>query len=208
MRYLLFSFFVVTGCASEYKALQPIEPTANCIVKIRPTQLETAWYNASIDVVGKHISGLMLIKNMPDSSVRVVFTNEAGIKFLDFEFGAKDNFNVHYIMKQLNKKPVIHTLRKDFELMLFKPFQYLPEGAFFFEDKVYYAFPQKSETAYFITSKDCASLQYVELGSKRKKKVTAFFYGSKSSQPDSISLVHHTFDMHIKLRKLKKENVD
>ena len=38
------------------------------------------------NVVGNHLSGLLLIKKMPDSSTRMVFSNEMGLGFFDFEF--------------------------------------------------------------------------------------------------------------------------
>src|SRR6188768_3523231 len=96
MRYLLFSFFavLVVGCASDYSYLKIVSTDSTCADKIKPTYLSTAWYTAAVDVYDTHISGLLLIKNMPDSSIRVVFTNEAGVTFFDFGFLADDKFKV------------------------------------------------------------------------------------------------------------------
>jgi hypothetical protein len=202
---LLFSTLMGSGCVSEYKSLQPIVIDRSCIEKLRPRGIDTSWYDASIDVVGKHISGLLLIKNMPDSSTRIVFTNEAGVKFLDFEFAKDHTFTVHHIIRQMNKKPVIRLLQKDFSLMLGIPFQTASWQAWQNNGDVYYGVRQKKETHYFITGQDCASLHRIETGSLRKRKVSLIMSGSDVNKPDSMDLQHHTFAMHINLRKLAKD---
>jgi hypothetical protein len=204
-KYLLFSIVAGSGCSSEYKAFHPISTDQSCIEKLKPRGLRTSWYNSSIDVVGKHISGLLLIKHMPDSSTRIVFTNEAGVKFLDFEFADDNKFKVHHILKQMDKKPVIRLLQKDFSLMLGIPFRHASWQAWQNENEVYYGVREKKETHYFITGQDCASLHRIESGSRKKRKVSLVLFGSDLKRPDSINLQHHTFAMHIALRKLAKD---
>jgi hypothetical protein len=206
MRYLLFSAACITCfcCSSDYRYMRAIQGNPNCITKLSPHQLNTSWYHAGVDVVGNHISGLLLIKNMPDSSIRVVFTSEAGVTFFDFGF-ADGNFKVHNIIGQLNKKPVIQTLRKDFELVLGLPFKGASFQSWTMNDEVFYGVKQKKETAYFITTKDCASLRRLELGSSRKRKVTVLISGQSYPSPEKIELTHHTFNMKINLSRFEKE---
>src|SRR5688572_22938939 len=191
MRYLLCSLLVISGCASDYKSLRAVPVDQSCLARLKPAGITTSWYDASIDVVGKHLSGLLLIKEMPDRSTRIVFTNEAGIKFLDFEFPEKNGFKVHHILKQMDKKPVIRLLQNDFSLLLGIPFRVNDWKSWKKENEIFFGASQKNETAYFITDKDCASLQRVELGSKRKRKVSLTFFGKDRQQPDSIHLQHH-----------------
>src|SRR5215471_538454 len=108
---LISYMLVFTACSSTYKHLQKTQEGVNCIQKFKP-DFTNALYYAEVNVVGKHLSGLLLIKLMPDSSTRMVFSNEAGFKFFDFEFAKDGNFKVFYIIDQMNKKPVITTLRK------------------------------------------------------------------------------------------------
>jgi hypothetical protein len=204
IRLLLSSLLLCCACGSEYRSLKPVEADPRCIAKLKPAGLQTSWYNAGIDVVGKHISGLLLLKNMPDKSMRIVFTNEAGITFLDFEFSGDHRFTVHHILKQLDKKVVINLLRKDFELLLGIPFQTNDFRAWSSDREVFYGAPEKKETDYFITDMDCASLHRLETGSKRKKKVTLMLYGTDLSRPDSVNLQHHTFAMRIRLKKIDR----
>src|SRR5690349_19629722 len=111
MRCLLFSICVLlAGCASEYKTLKQVPLDQACLSKIQPAKIQTQWFDASIDVVGKHISGLLLVKTLDDNTRRVVFTNEAGVTFLHFGWDAENKFKVHQIISQLGKKVVIDLL--------------------------------------------------------------------------------------------------
>ena len=207
MKYLRFSILMsvlACSCSSEYKTLQPVKPNPDCIERIKPQGVVTSWYDAAVTVAGKHISGLLLVKEMPDQTKRVVFTNEAGVTFFDFEFGTTGAFQVKQIIRQLNKKPVVAVLRKDFELMLGLAFQNGDYQSWVDKDEIFYGVPQKKETAYFITDRDCASLRRIELGTKRKRKVTVGLYGGDIREPDSVQVKHHTFNMLINLKKLER----
>src|SRR6187200_1732055 len=108
IRYLLFCslllFFI--GCSPAYMHMQTTTGDISDLAKFKPA-FNVALYKTEVDVVGNHLSGLLLIKKMPDSSTRMVFSNEMGLKFFDFEFTTDGNFKVYFIMKKMNKKPVI-----------------------------------------------------------------------------------------------------
>lgn len=208
MRYLIYSIMVLSiGCASDYRGLH-MSPIADddCQQKIAPSVISTGWYNASVDVVGKHFSGLLLFKTMPDSSERVVFMNEVGVTFFDFGFSKHDGFTVYSIIHKMDKKPVVQTLRKDFALIMGLPFRDGEPVRYELNSEVYYAAKEKKETAYFITTKDCASLQRLEWASTRKRKVSVEFPGTGYPTPDTIVLTHHTFPMKIKLTRINKND--
>ena len=195
----------VSGCASDYKMLQTAPLDRDCLNKIKPEEFQTNWYNASIDIIGKHISGLVLVKNMEDGSSRVVFTNEAGVTFFDFGFSNKGTFTVHHVIHQLDKKPVLHTLQKDFELILGLSFRSGEISMAQDSLEFFYGVSQKKETAYFITPKDCASLRRLEWRSGRKKMVSVEVIGEGYPSPRSLRLKHHTFNLEILLNRIPKE---
>jgi len=206
MRCLLFSSSILLlSCTSDYRTLTAIPVDSNCVSKMAPRPLPTSWYHASVEVVGNHISGLLLIKNMPDSAIRVVFTNEAGVTFFDFGFSRDRTFTVHSIIKKLNKKPVVQTLRKDFELILALPFVKASYQSWRAGEEIFFGVNQKKQTAYFIISKDCSSLHRLEWGSARKRKVTVLLAGSGYPSPEKLEIIHHTFDMTISLTRFQKE---
>lgn len=193
------------SCASDYKMLEATSIDEACFDKLAPRQFETSWFHASVDVVGRHLSGLLLIKSMPDSSYRVVFTNEAGVTFFDFGFSKTGEFTVHNVIRQMDKRPVIHTLRDDFALILGLPFRVTTHQRWLNGEEVYYGVTQKNKIAYFITSKDCASLQRLEWGSARKQTVVVQISNDGYPAPEQIELVHKTFNMQIKLTRFQKE---
>jgi hypothetical protein len=204
--FLLFSIsWLCSGCSSDYRYKQSVETRPDCIAKLAPVQFETSWYHASVDVVGNHISGLLLIKRMPDSSYRIVFTNEAGVTFFDFGFTREGTFAVYHVIHKLDKGPVIHTLQQDFELILGLPFRNASYKTWIMNDEVFYGTRQKNGTSYFITTKDCASLRRLELGSARKRKITLEVTGQGYPRPEKIELRHYVFDMRIKLTRFDKE---
>jgi len=203
--FLLSSSILLLNCASDYRNLKAVQVDVDCITKIAPRPIHTSWYHARVDVAGNHISGLLLIKNMPDSSKRVVFTNEAGVTFFDFGFSSDGSFVIHAIVKKLNRKPVVKTLRKDFELILALPFRKGTYQTWTDGEEVFFGVKEKNETAYFIISKDCSSLHRLEWGDARKRKVTVQLIGSGYPAPEKFELIHHTFDMRISLTRFQKE---
>jgi hypothetical protein len=206
MRFLLLSSLVVAGllvgCKSEYADLKPVQADVTCVRKFKPF-FQANWYNASVDVIGKHISGLLLFKAMPDSSLRVVFTNEMGITLFDFGFSANGKFKVYQVIKQLDKNVVINLLRKDFELIMMREAGRPDLKSFTRNGEIFIARTGKSETDYFITDKDCASLLRIEKASKKKLKTMVTRIGGEQI-PDSVFLKHYTFNMTIALKKLKR----
>ncbi len=190
---------LMMGCNS-YQHLQKIRLSDQCLQKFKPA-ITRALYRTSVDVIGKHISGMLLIKTMPDSSTRVVFSNAMGFSFFDFGFSKGNEFKVYQIISQMDKKALIKTLRKDFELVLFRNMQEknrftLTDSAF-----IYYGFPQEKGVNYYITDKNCAGLVKMERSSKRKPVVEAVMTFNDESVPDSISIRHLNFNFSITLKK-------
>ena len=197
---------LLLSCTSAYRSLKPAQVDVACTGKMIPSSITTSWYQASIDVANKHLSGLVLIKNMPDSSQRVVFTSEAGVTFFDFGFKRPEKFTVHSIIKKLDRKPLIKTLRKDFELMLGKPFARGGLQSWKTQNENFFGVTQNKETAYFITNKDCSSLRRLELGTKRKRKVSIQIIGAGYPLPDTLDITHYIFPLKIRLTRFQKND--
>ena len=206
IRYLLLSswLLVLFGCSPVYQKMQAVNGTAVALQKFKPA-FTVALYNTKVDVVGNHLSGLLLIKKMPDSSTRMVFSNEMGFKFFDFEFTPDGNFKVHSVIKQMNKKPVLKTLRNDFELILMER---LDSAAVSIRRSnnglLYYVFPQTKGYNYYITDSTSNSLVRMERASKRKTVVEAAMENYINGIPDTISVVHKKFSFTIGLKRIER----
>lgn len=127
MRYFLFVSILVYGLAAcsprPYRDLQKQEHQVVNARELKPV-FEKTLYRGVIDgkkwIKKYHFSGLLYIRNFPDSTTRVVFQNEMGATFFDFGWDANDSFTVFRVLPQMDKKPLIRLLRKDFELLLVK----------------------------------------------------------------------------------------
>ncbi|MFT3932028.1 MAG: hypothetical protein QM726_00315 [Chitinophagaceae bacterium] len=194
--------FFFAACTNVYKG-QKTTADPSCLLQFKPV-FTKALYNTKVDVVGKHLSGLLLIKVMPDSSTRLVFSNEMGFKYFDFEFSSAGVFKVYYVLPQMDKKAVLTTLRKDFELVLMQHLD-MPQSFLLKKDGLfYYGFPQEKGNNYYITDSACKQLVKMERASKRKPVVTAIMENYEDGMPDSVGISHHKFNFTIGLKKLKQ----
>jgi hypothetical protein len=194
--------FFLPACHSVYRGMKKTKADPACLLQFKPG-FTKALYNTKVDVVGKHLSGLLLVKAMPDSSTRLVFSNEMGFKYFDFEFSAAGIFKVYYILPQMDKVAVLTTLRKDFELVLM---QHLDMAKAFVLEKdglFYYGFPQDKGNNYYITDSSC-QLVRLERASARKPVVTVLMQHYSGGMPDTIGISHQNFNFTIGLKKLKQ----
>ncbi len=149
------------------------------------------------------MSGLLLIKYMPDSSTRIVFSNEMGLSFFDFGFLPDNGFKVYQVVPKMNKKALIKTLRKDFELVLFRNMDSSKNYALADSNLVYHGYPQTKGVNYYVTNTRCSQLVKMQRASNKKPVMEAFIYkSSPGNSPDSISIRHLNFNFSISLKKI------
>ena len=197
----LFIFFA-SACRSPYASLtEAPDISPACVQKFRPS-FSSFLYKTGVAVAGKTLSGLLIFKTMPDSSRRVVFTSETGPTLFDFGF-ARDTFLVHYCYKKLNRKAVIRTLRKDFELLLMENTGQ-PEGRVLRDSaRLFFPYLSGKETNYYITDTLCRQLLRVEKAGRRKKKVTIEMSPFEGGMPENVKIEHRNFTFAIRLKALQ-----
>jgi len=189
------------ACSPAYRQMQPAISEKSVLQKFKPI-FGRALYRTNVDVVGNHLSGLLLIKKMPDSSLRLVFANEMGFTFFDFEFAENGNFKVHSVMKQMNKKPVLKTLQKDFELVLMQKLGDTAMDIRKNNGRIYYIFQQTKGYNYYITDSIGNTLIQMERASKTKAIVEAIMKDYTDGIPDTIGITHKTFNFTIGLKRI------
>lgn len=206
MRNLLLNSLVgllLLGCS---KAAAPVHfqkalPDAKiCIADLKP-KFTSVLYNTKVDVVGKHLSGLLLFKQMPDSTTRVVFSSEMGVNFFDFEYSAK-GFKVISCMQQLNKKLVIRQLKKDIGLLFMYNCNLAEVQTFSTEEELNFTFVNGNEETYYISDLQCSNIKRIENVVDNHKKVIINMYGNKGLMPDSVMLAHQNFEFTISLKQI------
>ncbi|MBK6378874.1 MAG: hypothetical protein IPF72_03690 [Chitinophagaceae bacterium] len=193
----------VVSCSPSYQQMQSATADVNVLQKFKPA-FTVALYNTTVDVMSNHLSGLLLIKKMPDSSTRVVFSNEMGLGFFDFEFAPDGSFKVYSIMKKLNKKSVIKTLQHDFDLLLMNNLDNTKAVVKTNEGLTYFIFPQSKGFNYYITNQSGDELVRMERASNKKIIVEAVMKNYINGIPDTIGISHKTFEFNIGLKRIER----
>ncbi len=191
------------GCSPLHKQMQSANADVQLVQKFKPA-FGVGLYSTTVDVSGNHLSGLLLVKKMPDSSTRMVFSSEMGLGFFDFEFGADGNFKVYSIIKKMNRKAVIKTLRHDFELVLMNRLDHSNASVRSREGQLYFIFPQEKGYNYYITNESGTELLRMERASNKKVIVEAVMKNYRNGIPDTIGISHKTFEFNIGLKRLER----
>lgn len=203
--YLILSscLLLMLGCSPAHRQMQSASADIASLQKFKPA-FTVALYNTTVDVMGYHLSGLLLIKKMPDSSTRMVFSNEMGFSFFDFEFASDGKFKVYSIIKKMKKRSVIKTLQHDFELILMNNLDH--SKAFVKTDKglTYFIFPQFKGFNYYITNQTGDELVRLERASNKKPIVEAVMKNYINGVPDTIGISHKTFEFNMGLKRIER----
>ena len=180
--------------------MQALPADGTPLQKFKPV-FRVALYNTKVDVVGNHLSGLLLIKKMPDNSTRLVFSNEMGFTFFDFEFTPSGKFKVYSIIDKMNKRAVIKTLRKDFELVLMNNLNQ-PSTIRKSNGLLYYVYPMSRGFNYYITDSSNRELVRLERASRTKTVVEVIMKNYIHGIPDTIGITHKNFAFTIGLKRI------
>lgn len=206
MRYLVLNSLLVIcllcSCTSTYRSLQRTEGDAACIRQFQPAFTNTL-YSTQVNVLKHHLSGLLFFKQMEDSSLRVVFANEMGFKFFDFEFDKHGVFTKHYLLPKMDKPAIVKTLQQDFELVLLRPDL---REAYVARDNAhrYTVVPTEKGNNYYITDPGCTALVRIEKSSRRKPVVQVWMQHYRDHVPDTIRIQHTGFNFNISLQRVEK----
>ena len=181
--------------------MQVAPGNVNELNRFKPA-FSVALYNTRVDVSGNHLSGLLIIKKMPDSSTRMVFSTEMGLTIFDFEFAYNGNFKVYSIIKKMNRKSVIKTLRHDFELILMNRLGSQTVSIRTENGLKYFIFPQAKGYKYYITNLAVDELVNMGRASNKQIVVEAIMKNYIMGVPDTIGLSHKKFEFNIGLKRL------
>jgi len=159
--------------------------------------------NTRIDLIEKHLTGMMIIKPFGGDAYRVVFITEVGLKIFDMEFIPGEKVKLHYVMDVINRNAFIKTLAHDMRLLLMT----LPEGkktvlhdrdtgdpVIKFRDhgrRNYYHFPAGTGRASEAIQTGCML-----------KKARVEFYGSPVSGIDSVKITHYNINLRMQMFRI------
>lgn len=208
-KYLLICFILSTillySCAGgKYNTQQSNNMASYSLPKIElDKQMYACQVAGSYGVKKYSFSGILFIKQMEDSSTRVVFQNEMGFNFFDFEWDKNQQFKVVSIQEQMNKDALIKTLQKDFEVMLhFQPKQTTIDVQ---TNKIWGQLT-KGKVVHELNSKATRRSSYIL--SDQNKKIVSMIASEPyaiDSLPKAMEIIHHTGNFKIKIQQLITE---
>lgn len=221
MRYFLFVSILSLFSACKVREYQKAEKASE-MVQNRFSNRSAAYqpvfdkilYNCVVE--GKtpwgkryHLSGLLFIKQLEEGK-RVVFQNQMGITYFDFGWDKEGNFSVHNIIPQMNKAPLIKTLKKDFELLLFYNLPEESNGVYSlpkYPEDYYLRFDLSKGFVYYVYDKE-QQLHRIENADEHKKVTTMKTSPTKTGiLPDTIQINHLKANFTIQLQQLNTNNL-
>ncbi|MEO9891957.1 hypothetical protein [Aurantibacter sp.] len=134
---------------------------------------------------------------MANQHHRIVFTTEMGNKLFDFEFLNK-NFKINHILPEMNKKPLINTLKHDFFALIEQkptPVQYYSD-----EKSTMIKSELLNKDFYYIAKNK--QLYKIARTNKGKEKVTFLYSGISDNIASQINIQHSNINLNIHLKKL------
>ncbi len=153
-------------------------------------------YKCQMDIYSNHVSGILIIKKLNESTHRVALTSDFGNKLIDFEVSDTD-FKLHYVLTDLDKKMVINFLKNDFQQLLKR--QYPVNESFENDHSKIYLSKADPKSYYLFFNKENNLLKQIIYTKNNKEKIDFTFDAKKPIFADSLSLQHKDFKINIKL---------
>lgn len=199
LRNLAYSLiFILFSSCKTYRLtdVKPIPSSEKTVENLYFSSSEDYVYKCQMDIYKNHVSGILIIKKISETTHRVVLTSDFGNKLIDFEI-SEDDFKLNYVLPDLDKKIVINFLRNDFQQLLKQKYP-VTESFENENSKVYLSKMDKKEYYLFFNKKNNLLKQIVYTKNK-KEKIDFTFDAKKHIFADSLNLQHKDFKINIKL---------
>lgn len=192
---LVFLLFVSckTYKLADAKSVSNVEKT---VENLYFSSSEDYVYKCQMDIYKNHVSGILILKKINETTHRVVLTSDFGNKLIDFEI-SDDDFKLNYVLPDLDKKIVINFLKNDFQQLLKR--EYPVTESFENENSKIYLSKVDKKIYYLFFNKENGLLKQIIYTKNNKEKIDFTFDAKKHIFADSIDLQHKDFKINIKL---------
>lgn len=190
---LLLSVSCKTYQLSDVKSVSTTEKT---VENLYFSSSEDYVYKCQMDIYKNHVSGILIIKKLNETTHRVALTSDFGNKLIDFEVSEND-FKLNYVLPDLDKKIVINFLKNDFQQLLKR--QYPVSETFENDNAKIYLSKIDNKAYYLFFNKENNLLKEVIYTKNNKEKIDFTFEAKKHIFADSLNLKHKDFKINIKL---------
>ncbi|PWN66984.1 hypothetical protein C1631_019925 [Chryseobacterium phosphatilyticum] len=194
--YSLVLILVVSCKSYQLTDVKPVTTSEKVVENLYFSSMEDYVYKCQMDIYSNHVSGILIIKKLNETTHRVVLTSDFGNKLIDFEISDHD-FKLNYVLPDLDKKIVINFLKNDFRQLLKR--QYPVSESFENENMNIYLSKTEHKSYYLFFNKDNKLLKQIIYTKNNKEKIDFGFDAKKHIFADSLNLQHKDFKINIKL---------
>lgn len=156
-------------------------------------------YKANMEIYGRNLGGIVVIKKINEDTHRVVFATDFGNKLLDFEISS-DSFKVNFFVDGMDNKRFLKALEDDFRMLL-QPV-YAIDKTFVGKNEIIYGSEQNGGNIYLFENKEDKFLYKMIFARKSKEKITFEFQNKKDTFVEHIGIIHHNMPFTIQLIKI------
>ncbi|WP_294285927.1 hypothetical protein [uncultured Chryseobacterium sp.] len=199
LRNLAYSLiFILFASCKTYKITdaKPVLNTEKTVENLYFSSKEDYVYKCQMDIYKNHVSGILILKKINQTTHRVVLTSDFGNKLIDFEISETD-FKLNYVLPDMDKKIVINFLKNDFRELLRQ--QYPVKETFENGNSKIYLSEIDQKSYYLFFNKENKLLQQIVYTKNNKEKIDFTFEAKKHIFADSLNLQHKDFKINIKL---------
>jgi hypothetical protein len=157
-----------------------------------------ALYKGSLDIGKHHLSGLFYFKSVGEKSTRIIFTNEIGMNFFDFELN-RNKLIVHSCFPALKRKSLLRLLENDFRLLLIPDTTIKKAKSRKSKDPKLLIVGVKSTRGplQYTYNKDSGKLCRIQTLRSFISKTDLQLYGDEKVNPKKIDIFNPTIRIHI-----------
>ena len=202
-RFLTLSFlyssvllFFVSCKTYKLEDVKPFSPSKKTVENLYFSSKEDYVYKCQMEVYGNDISGILIIKKIPEDKHRVVMTSDFGNKMIDFEISEND-FKLNYVLPDLDKKMIINFLKTDFQELLKQ--KYPVSESFENENSIILTSKANKKEYFLFLDKKNEMLTQIVYTKNKREKIDFTFEAKKPTFAEMITLEHKDFKIKIKL---------
>ncbi|MCW3160988.1 hypothetical protein [Chryseobacterium oryctis] len=188
--------FCVSCKTYELTDAKPVSSSEKSVENLYFSSNEDYVYKCQMDIYKNHISGIVIIKKINETTHRVAMTSDFGNKLIDFEISDND-FKLNYVLPDLDKKIVINFLKNDFQLLLKQ--KYPVNESFENNNSKIYLSKIDNKAHYLFFNKENGLLNQIVYTKNNKEKIDFTFDAKKHIFADSLDIQHKDFKINIKL---------
>jgi len=157
-------------------------------------------YKAKIKAYHNDFGGILIIKKIKENKHRIVFTTNFGNKIFDFEL-FNNEIKTHFIMKELDRKIIMNTLKRDFEILTQEHIKI--NKVFVNNDgNMIYQSKTRKRFNHYLFNKQSQQLNKITNTTHSKEKIIIYFSNVKNTIAEHIKIEHKTAPIQIDLTYL------